>query len=85
MGIRATAKQDLQAIFDAFKAASTPNRTQRRKCMAAIVEFGQAYLADFDAQDNAAPAGFAASRQAQFNTYLDGLAEPQLPAVNPAD
>lgn len=84
MGIIKTARDDFQADVAAFKATG-PNRAQLRKYVAALVTAGQEWLAKFDAQDNAAASDFAASKRAQFNTYVDALPEPTLPAVNPAD
>lgn len=65
--------------------AATANRTQLRRQVAALVTAGQEWLARFDAQQNAAPADFAASRPGQFSTYLDSLPDVQVDAVDPAD
>lgn len=55
MGIIATAHADCAASFAAFKLATTPNRAQRRKYVAAWANWCNEWLAKFDAQDNAAP------------------------------
>jgi hypothetical protein len=62
------------AYVDWVNAQSTPpNRRQRRKFVASLVNAGNEWLAKFDAQENAAPVSFAASRLAQFNTFVDAL------------
>jgi len=83
MGIIATARNDAAAAFASFKLATTPTRTQKRKYVAALVTWGQEWLARFDEQENAAPADFAASKPAQFNTFVDALPEPSPAAVDP--
>lgn len=83
MGIIKTARDDFSAALAAFRAATSPNRTQRRKYVAAIVDAGNEWLAKQDRQDADAPAGFAATRQGQFNTYVDGLPDVTLDAVDP--
>lgn len=60
-------------------------RAQRRKYVAALVTRGQEWLARFDAQENAAPADFAASKKAQFNTFVNALPEPVLDAAPATD
>ena len=85
MGIIATARNDAAAAFAAFKLASTPTRAQKRRYVAALVTWGQEWLARFDAQENAAPVDFAASKAAQYNTFLDALPEVVPDPVNPAD
>ena len=82
MGIRKTASDDFTAAFAAFKATS-PTRTQRRTYVAAIVNAGHEWLAKFDAQDNAAPADFAASKASQYQTFTDALTDPALNPVDP--
>lgn len=83
MGIIATARNDAAAAFAAFKLATTPNRTQKRRYVAALVTWGQEWLARFDEQENAAPADFAASKQAQFTTFVAALPDPTLDPVDP--
>lgn len=85
MGIIATARTDAALAFAAFRLATTPTRAQRRKYVAALVTWGQEWLAKFDEQENAAPAYFAASKAGQFNTFLDALPDVVPDAVNPAD
>lgn len=84
MGIIATARTDFDAVRAAFVTATTPNRAQRRKYVAALVDAGNEWLAKFDAQDNAAPSDFAATKAAQFKTFTDALPEPALAPVDPA-
>lgn len=84
MGIIKTAADDFDAALAAFKATTSPTRAQRRKYVAALVTRGQEWLARFDAQDNAAPADFAASKAGQFKAFTDALPDPQLDA-NPVD
>ena len=83
MGIIATARADATAAFAAFKLATTPNRAQRRKYDAALVTWGQEWLAKFDEQENAAPTDFAASKQGQFNAFLNALPEVTPDPVDP--
>ena len=83
MGIIKTASDDFDAALTAFRSTN-PTRAQRRKYVAALVTRGQEWLARFDAQDNAAPGDFAASKQAQFRAFADALPEPQLD-TNPVD
>lgn len=83
MGINKKAADDFDAILLAFKAANSPNRTQRRKYVAAIYNRAAEWLVNFDAQDNAALADFAASKQAQFNAFVDALVDPPLSSVDP--
>lgn len=82
MGIIKTATDQFQADVAAFKATN-PTRAQKRKYVAAIVNAGNEWLAKFDAQDNAAPADFAASKAGQFQTFTDGIADPVLAPVDP--
>jgi hypothetical protein len=63
----------------------TANRTQLRRQVAGMVTAGQEWLAKFDAADNAAAADFAASKPAQFTTFVDALPEPTLAVVDPTD
>lgn len=83
MGIIATARNDAAAAFAAFKLATTPTRTQKRKYVAALVTWGQDWLAQHDAQENAAPVAFAESKPAQYATFVDALPEPSPAAVDP--
>lgn len=83
MGIIATARADAAAAFAAFKAATTPTRAQKRKYVAALVTWGQEWLARFDAQEAAAPVDFAASKPAQYSTFLDALPEVTPDPVDP--
>lgn len=83
MGIIATARNDFAAVFSAFKAATTPNRNQKRRYVAALVSAGQEWLSKHDAQDNAAQVDFAASRPAQYQTFVDALQEPTIDPVDP--
>lgn len=85
MGILKQAADDFDAVFAAFKAATTPNRTQKRKYVAALVTRGQEWLAKHDAQEAAAPVDFAASKQAQFATFVDALPEPTLAVAPTSD
>lgn len=64
-----------RALLVAVKAAT--NRTQMRAQVADAVNLLNDWLARRDAQDNAALAGFAADKPAQFNTYVDSLPEIQ--------
>lgn len=83
MGIIKTARDDFSAALAAFRAATSPNRNQRRKYVAALVDAGNEWLAKHDAQEGAAPAAFAATRQGQYNTFVDGLPDIALDAVDP--
>ena len=83
MGIIATARNDAAAAFAAFRAATTPNRAQRRKYVAALVTWGQEWLAKFDADDNGAAQAFADSKPGQFKTFVDALPDPALDPVDP--
>jgi hypothetical protein len=84
MGIIRTARDDVAASIAAFKTATTPNRAQLRRYVAAIVDAGNEWLRKRDAQDGAAPADFAASRQAQFNAFVAEIPDPILDPVDPA-
>lgn len=84
MGIIRQGSDAFDQAWTNFKDANPgANRTQKRKFVAAVVNRANEWLAKFDAQDNAAPADFAATRQAQFSTFLDTLSEPALDAVDP--
>jgi len=74
MGIIATARQAFRSALATFKATS-PNRAQLRRFVAAIVDAGNEWLSKHDAQEVAAPVDFAASRNAQFTTFVAGLPE----------
>lgn len=84
MGIIKTARDDFDADVAAFKL-STPTRAQLRKYVAALVDAGNEWLSKRDAQDAAAPAGFAESRQAQFKSYVDALPDVSLDPIDPQD
>lgn len=83
MGIIKTAADDFDAALAAFKAATSPTRAQRRKYVAALVTRGQEWLARFDAQANAAPADFAASKAGQFRAFTDALPDVALDPLDP--
>lgn len=83
MGANKKAADDFDAILAAFKAANSPNRTQRRKYVAAIYNRAAEWLVNFDAQDVAALQDFAASKQSQFNAFSDALPDPSLSKVDP--
>lgn len=83
MGIIKTARDDISADVAAFKAASSPNRTQKRKYLAALSDAVNELINKHDAQDVAAPVDFAASKQSQFDTYVGTLPEPTLNPVDP--
>lgn len=83
MGIIKKASDDFATDFADFKAAGSPTRAQRRKYVAAIVNAGNEWLAKFDAQENTAPADFAASKPSQYQTFTDALADPALNPVDP--
>lgn len=85
MGILKQAADDFDADLAAFKLANTPTRAQKRKYIAALVTRGQELLAKLDAQDASAAADFAATKQAQFNTFVDALPEPTLSAAPATD
>lgn len=85
MGIIATARNDAAAAFAAFKLASTPTRTQKRRYIAALVTWGQEWLARFDEQEAGAPVAFAESKAAQFNAFIHTLPEVAPDPVNPAE
>ena len=82
MGIIKQARDQFAADVAAFKA-SNPTRAQMRKYVAALVDAGNEWLAKRDAQDAAAPADFAASKQGQFNAFVDALPDVNLAAVDP--
>jgi hypothetical protein len=77
-------RQQFIAALDAIKLAVS-GRNARRRQVAALVTAGQEWLAKFDAQDNAAPADFAASRQSQFNTFVDALPDITIDAADPTE
>ena len=56
-----------------------------RRQVAGLVTAGQEWLAKFDAADNAAASDFAASKPAQFTTFVDALPDPVLAAGDPTD
>jgi len=74
MGIITTARTAFRSALATFKA-TTPTRAQLRRFVAAIVDAGNEWLAKHDAQESAAPVDFAASRTAQFNTFVAALPE----------
>lgn len=84
MGIKRIAADNFEEDLAAFKA-SGPTRAQKRKYVAALVDRASEWLSKFDAQEAAAPANFAASKQAQFNAHLDALGEPELAVIDAAD
>jgi len=70
MGIGRT---QARAALAAIKAGTT--RATMRLQVAESIEVMQGWLIRRDAQDAAAEAGFAASRPAQFDTFVDSLPE----------
>lgn len=82
MGIIADARTDLRALL-AQRYATLP-RGQRRKYLAALGDGINELLAKRDAQDTGAAAGFAATRQAQFDTYVAALPDVTL-GVDPTE
>lgn len=77
MGITATARTAFKAALSAFRATS-PNRAQLRRFVAAVVDAGNEWLSKHDAQESNAAPGFATSRAAQFATYVAALPEVEL-------
>lgn len=73
MGITKRARTAAMAALDADTATNSLTKKQQRKYVAAMVDAGNEWLAKFDAQDSVAPAGFAASKQAQYDTYTAAL------------
>lgn len=65
--------------------AGTGNRTQLRRQVARLHDASNEWLSRFDAQENAAPAAFAQSRQAQFNTFTAALPDITVDAADPDD
>ncbi len=82
MGIIKQARDQFAANVATFKGTA-PSRTQMRKYVAAMKDAADEWLAKCDAQDNAAPNDFAASKQSQFNTFLDALPDPVLGDIDP--
>lgn len=86
MGIRNDTRTDFAAALTAWRKANpTATRAQVRRYVAALTDAGQEWLAKRDAQDAAATTGFAASRTAQFATYVAALPDVTLDAVDPAE
>lgn len=83
MGIKKQARDQFAADVAAFKVSATPTRDQLRAYVAAIVDAGNEWLRKRAASDTTALAGFAVSKQAQFNTFLDGVADPVLDPIDP--
>lgn len=83
MGIIKTARDDFSADVAAFKTIATPTRAQARKYVAALADAANEWLAKRDAQDAAAAPGFAATKRAQFNSYVDALPDVTLDPVDP--
>lgn len=79
MGIKKKAADDLDAMFAAFIASTTPNRNKQRKYMAQIRDRSGEWLANFDAQEAEAIANFQSEKQA----VLDALPPPSLSTVDP--
>lgn len=79
MGINKKAADDLDAMFAAFIASTTPNRTKQRKYMTQVLNRAGAWLAAFDAQDATAIDAFKTQQQAA----LDALPQPTLAPVDP--
>ena len=77
MGITGTARTAFKAALTTFKTTA-PNRAQLRRFVGALVDAGNEWLSKHDKQETEAAAGFAASRQAQFSTYLGTLPEVTL-------
>ena len=85
MGIKTTARNDFLSVFTSFVSGSTPTRAQKRKYVAELGAVCNEWLYKWDAVDNDAANGFAASKQAQFKSYLDTLSDPTIDPVNPND
>jgi hypothetical protein len=84
MGINATARSDFLADLAAFKAANPgATRAQVRRYVASLHDASGEWLSKRDAQDSAAFADFAASRQALFKAFTDALPEPSIDPVDP--
>lgn len=79
MGINKKASDDLDRIFSAFIATSTPNRAKQRKYMAMIRDRSGEWLAAFDAQEVTALDAFKAQQQAA----LDALPSPTISTTDP--
>lgn len=69
-------RQQARALLDAVKAGTT--RADRRAEVAAAVDLLNEWLAKRDAQDAAAAGNFAATKKAQFSTFVDALSDPDL-------
>ena len=78
MGLIADARTDLRTILTQRLPALT--RAQRRRYVAALVDAGQEWLSKRDAQDAATRSDFAASRPAQYATFVATLPEVTLGA-----
>lgn len=84
MGIVTDARTDLRSVLAQRLPALT--RAQCRRYVAAIVDAGQEWLAKRDAQDNPVAADFAASRPAQYQSFVAALPDVTLdpdPAEEP--
>lgn len=75
MGIIATARTAFRSALTSFEA-TTPNRAQLRRFVAATVDAGNEWLAKHDAQEVATPKQFAAGRAAQFTAFMN--AQPKV-------
>lgn len=77
-------RQSFFVALDTIKATVT-GRAARRRQVAALVNAGQEWLARFDAQEAAAATDFAASRPAQYATFVGALPEVTINAADPLD
>jgi hypothetical protein len=65
--------------------AAVTGRAARRRQVANLVNAGNEWLARFDAQEGAAATDFAASRPAQYATFIDALPDVTIATANPDD
>lgn len=70
-------RQQARSLIDAVRAG-TVNRRRLREEVGDAINLLQDFSARLDAQASTAEKDFAASRQGQFNTFVDSLAEPPI-------
>lgn len=70
-------RQQARTLIDAIRAG-TASRKQLRNQVGDAVDLLNDFIAKLDRQEATATTDFAASRQGQFNTFVDALAEPPI-------
>lgn len=84
MGIGVTEAEGVISAVKAQFAGSNNRQAKMRKQVGAAIDRLTEFAAKLDAQLADAPQAFAVDKQSQFNTFVEGLPDPDLDP-NPRD